>query len=169
MGDPLSEQSTTFSQELESPKSDACDHEDRSKFGLRGDVNGHEGGLPMLLGSNGTRSSSLEKSEQQSDQDQHEKDGQGEQRSCQKLFAIAFIGSIDDLSLFVPMLVGKGFGGTQLILGALIASIMLVLMCLAIGLCKRVADCLAKIPLACIVYAFAASLLVKGILMDGKS
>lgn len=84
----------------------------------------------------------------------------------QTLFVIAFIGSIDDLTLFVPMLVGKSFDLAQLMLGAFIASSAIVSMCLFLSLCKPISDCLSKIPLALIVVVFATILLVKGYLME---
>jgi hypothetical protein len=84
----------------------------------------------------------------------------------QTLFVIAFVGSVDDLTLFVPMLVGKGFTWLQLMSGALIAASTIVLICLFIGLCKPVANFLSSIPLALIVAIFSASLLVKGFTME---
>merc|ERR1711879_784922 len=45
------------------------------------------------------------------------------------LFMIAFIGSVDDLTPFVPMLVGKGFDIVQLIVGALVAAFTIVMIC----------------------------------------
>lgn len=78
------------------------------------------------------------------------------------LFVIAFIGSVDDLTLFVPMLVGRSFDIAQLMLGAFFAAMTIVTICVFIGLCKPVADLIAKIPLALIVAVFAVALLVKG-------
>mmetsp|Transcript_70906 Transcript_70906/g.229549 ORF Transcript_70906/g.229549 Transcript_70906/m.229549 type:complete len:265 (-) Transcript_70906:94-888(-) len=80
----------------------------------------------------------------------------------QALCCIAFIGSVDDLTLFVPMLVGRGFDIMQLCLGAFIAASSIVLLCCFIGLCKPIADALAKIPLFLIVAGFAVFLLIKG-------
>mmetsp|Transcript_76307 Transcript_76307/g.150896 ORF Transcript_76307/g.150896 Transcript_76307/m.150896 type:complete len:273 (+) Transcript_76307:44-862(+) len=80
----------------------------------------------------------------------------------QTLVCIAFIGSVDDLTLFVPMLVGKEFDIVQLCLGAFIASSAIVAFCVFIGLCKPIADFLSKIPLFVIVVVFAIVLLVKG-------
>jgi cadmium resistance protein CadD (predicted permease) len=70
---------------------------------------------------------------------------------AQTLFVIAFIGSVDDLTLFVPMLVGKGFDLIQLMLGAFSAAAIIVLLCVFIGKCKPIADALSSIPLAAIV------------------
>jgi hypothetical protein len=84
----------------------------------------------------------------------------------QTLFVIAFIGSVDDLTLFVPMLVGKGFDLVQLMLGAFLAAAIIVTLCIFIGQCKPIADCLSSIPLAAIVIVFAVVLLLKGFVFD---
>lgn len=80
----------------------------------------------------------------------------------QGLFVIAFLGSVDDLTLFVPMLVGKTFDIVQLVVGGFTAATVIVCICIFLGLCKPIADCLSRIPLAAIVMAFAVLLLVKG-------
>jgi len=84
----------------------------------------------------------------------------------QTLFIVAFIGSLDDLTLFVPMLVGKGFNIAQLMLGSLLAVVTIVLICIFLGLCKPFADFVEKIPLALIVVIFATYLLGKACWMD---
>mmetsp|Transcript_43402 Transcript_43402/g.68732 ORF Transcript_43402/g.68732 Transcript_43402/m.68732 type:complete len:279 (-) Transcript_43402:398-1234(-) len=84
----------------------------------------------------------------------------------QTLFIIAFLGSVDDLTLFVPMLVGKSFDIVQLMLGAFVATTAIVAICMFIGLCKPIANCLSSIPLAAIVVVFATMLLVKGFFFD---
>lgn len=91
-------------------------------------------------------------------------DAQQDTRS-QTLFVIAFIGSVDDLTLFVPMLVGKGFNLFQLMLGSSMAVVTIVLICIFLGLCKPFADCVEKIPLALIVVVFATYLLTKACFM----
>mmetsp|Transcript_6633 Transcript_6633/g.11561 ORF Transcript_6633/g.11561 Transcript_6633/m.11561 type:complete len:267 (-) Transcript_6633:94-894(-) len=84
------------------------------------------------------------------------------------LFVITVIGSMDDLTLFVPMLLGKGLHGVELMLGALIAATAIVFLCVFVGLCKPIADFLSSIPLALIVSAFAVLLLVKGLTMSDE-
>merc|ERR1719440_412488 len=84
--------------------------------------------------------------------------GDAEDGRAQTLFVISFIGSVDDLTLFVPMLVGKGFDIVQLVSGGFLATLLIVSICVFIGLCKPVADCLSKIPLAAIVIVFATVL-----------
>eukprot|EP00746_Dinoflagellata_sp_MGD_P144254 gnl/MRDRNA2_/MRDRNA2_77007_c0_seq2.p1 gnl/MRDRNA2_/MRDRNA2_77007_c0~~gnl/MRDRNA2_/MRDRNA2_77007_c0_seq2.p1 ORF type:complete len:273 (-),score=49.93 gnl/MRDRNA2_/MRDRNA2_77007_c0_seq2:379-1197(-) len=83
----------------------------------------------------------------------------------QTLFVIAFIGSVDDLTLFVPMLVGKGFNIVQLMIGSFLAVVTIVLICVFLGLCKPFADFVEKIPLALIVVIFASYLLGKSFFM----
>lgn len=82
----------------------------------------------------------------------------------QTLFVIAFIGSVDDLTLFVPMLVGKSFDIVQLMVGAFTAASAIVLICIFLGMCKPIADCLEKIPLFLIVGIFSVCLLSKAFL-----
>jgi len=89
-----------------------------------------------------------------------------EAKQTQTLFVIAFLGSVDDLTLFVPMLVGKGFDMVQLVVGGLIAATAIVMLCLFVGLCKPVADCLSKVPLVAIVVVFSVTLLFKACTMD---
>jgi len=89
-----------------------------------------------------------------------------EESQSRTLFFIAFIGSLDDLTLFVPMLVGKGFDLVQLVIGGFIAASIIVTICLFVGLCQPVADLLAKVPLFAIVLCFAALLLIKAFNMD---
>lgn len=84
----------------------------------------------------------------------------------QTLFVIAFLGSVDDLTLFVPMLVGKGFDMIQLVVGGFIAASIIVALCVFVGLCKPIADCLSAVPLAAIVITFAVMLLVKGFMLE---
>jgi hypothetical protein len=95
-----------------------------------------------------------------------EKEGGAADRGPSQLFIIAFIGSVDDLTVFVPMLVGKAFDLAQLMLGAFIAAAAIVAICLFIGLCKPIADCLSSVPLALIVAIFSAVLLTKGYMME---
>mmetsp|Transcript_26696 Transcript_26696/g.64049 ORF Transcript_26696/g.64049 Transcript_26696/m.64049 type:complete len:272 (+) Transcript_26696:317-1132(+) len=80
------------------------------------------------------------------------------------LALIAFIGSLDDLTLFVPMLVGKAFGILELIIGATIATLMIIAICLLVTKCQIVADALERVPLVAIVLVFTAVLLTKGII-----
>uniref|UniRef100_A0A7S2IA47 Uncharacterized protein n=1 Tax=Helicotheca tamesis TaxID=374047 RepID=A0A7S2IA47_9STRA len=79
---------------------------------------------------------------------------------------VAFLGSLDDLTLFVPMLVGKTFGIFELVIGSTVAGMIIVLICLFITKCEMLSNFLQRIPLAVIVAIFATVLLVKGSLME---
>jgi hypothetical protein len=97
---------------------------------------------------------------------EHQRNNLSHERGPFKLFQIAFIGSVDDLTLFVPMLVGKAFDPVQLVFGSLTAACCIVSLCMFIGLCKPIANVLAVVPLWFIVITFAVVLLVKGAMMD---
>lgn len=84
-------------------------------------------------------------------------------KKSRSLAIIAFLGSLDDLALFVPLLVGKTFGILELIVGAMFATSMIVIMCVFLTRCRIVADLLEKIPLAAIVFTFSVILLFRGI------
>jgi len=58
--------------------------------------------------------------------DADDKQAEEEKERSQTLFVIAFVGSLDDLTLFVPMLVGKGFDMVQLISGGFVAAFLIV-------------------------------------------
>jgi hypothetical protein len=100
------------------------------------------------------------------EQPEHQRNNLSRERGPCKLFQIAFIGSVDDLTLFVPMLVGKAFDPVQLFFGSLSAACCIVSICIFIGLCKPIANVLAVIPLWFIIITFAVVLLVKGAMMD---
>ena len=84
-------------------------------------------------------------------------------KKSRSLAIIAFLGSLDDLTLFVPMLVGKAFGIFELIIGAMFATLFIVTICIFLTRCQMVADLLERIPLVAIVFAFSVILLFKGI------
>lgn len=79
------------------------------------------------------------------------------------LALIAFIGSLDDPTLFVPLLVGKTFGIFELITGAMIATLAILVICLFVSKCQLMANVLERIPLVAIVVGFTVFLLAKGI------
>jgi hypothetical protein len=83
------------------------------------------------------------------------------------LAIIAFLGSLDDLTLFVPLLVGKTFNIIELIIGALIATLMILIICIFLTRCRLIARLLERIPLVAIVAGFSIVLLVKGIWLMG--
>ena len=83
-------------------------------------------------------------------------------RKTRDLFMISFLGSLDDLTLFIPLLVGKTFGVIELSLGTVIATTIIVIFCVFLVKCKPVADFLERLPLCVIVISFSVGLLLKG-------
>jgi len=79
---------------------------------------------------------------------------------------VAFLGSLDDLTLFVPMLVGKTFGIFELILGSIVAGTIIVVLCCFITKCEMISNFLMRIPMAVIVAVFSVILLVRGLNME---
>jgi hypothetical protein len=88
-------------------------------------------------------------------------------KQSRSLAIIPFLGSIDDLTLFVPLLVGKALTILQLVLGAMMATLLIIVLCIFLTRCEIVANILEKIPLVAIVAAFSVILLVKGIIFMG--
>lgn len=84
-------------------------------------------------------------------------------KHSRSLAVIAFLGSLDDLTLFVPMLAGKSFNILELIIGAMISTFFIVVICLCLIRCKFVADVLDRVPLVAIVAVFAVVLIIKGV------
>jgi hypothetical protein len=95
--------------------------------------------------------------------EQVEDESPGSGKESRSLAVISLLGSLDDLALMVSMLVGKSFGVVELILGAMIATVAIVFICLFLTKCKLIADVLEKIPLVAIVTGFCVVLLTKGI------
>ena len=81
------------------------------------------------------------------------------------LVFIAFFGSLDGLTLYVPLLAGKVLGIIQLLIGVAISVSFIVIVAFSITKCKAVSDVLQRIPIFVIVSIFATLLLVKGLLM----
>jgi len=81
------------------------------------------------------------------------------------LLVIAFIGSLDDLTLFVPLLVGKTFHIFELVVGAMIAVLIILCFCFFLVRCEIVSDFIQRIPVCLIVFSLSIFLLVKGIIL----
>lgn len=81
------------------------------------------------------------------------------------LVAIAFLGSLDDLTLFVPLLAGKTFHFLELVSGAMVAVLIILCLCFCLVRCKFLSDIIQSIPIFVIVFIFSIILLLKGIMM----
>jgi len=89
-----------------------------------------------------------------------------ETHTTSALFIVAFLGSLDDLTLFVPMLVGQAIPWPSLIFGSMIAVSIILMICIFLGMCKPIARFLVAIPLFSIVLTFGTFLTIKALNMD---
>lgn len=87
------------------------------------------------------------------------------ERPSRSLAIVAFLGSLDDLSLFVPMLVGHALSVVELITGAAVATCLIILICVALNRVARIARCLQAVPLVVIVAFFAFYLVLRSFFM----
>ena len=104
----------------------------------------------------------------ESDEDDEDDDEEMDTSSMRTLIVVAFCGSLDDLTLFVPMLAGGAIGPLALVTGALAATGLVVLLCLFLNLFSRVSDCLQKIPLVAITSCFFVYLVLKATVLSGE-
>ena len=81
------------------------------------------------------------------------------------LLVVAFCGSLDDLTLFVPMLAGGAIGPLALLAGAAAATALIVAICVFLNFFRAISDRLAAVPLVCVTSAFATFLIAKVALM----
>lgn len=86
------------------------------------------------------------------------------QHSAVSLFFISFMGSVDDLALFVPLLTGNVFLFSELVVGSMIATIMIVVMCIFLTKNRIISNFLQKIPLFVIVLIFSIFILMKSLI-----
>ena len=112
----------------------------------------------------------LEDVDLEANEDEEEDDEEEEMdtSSMRTLVVVAFCGSLDDLTLFVPMLAGGAIGPLALVTGALAATGLVVLLCLFLNLFSRVSDCLQKIPLVAITSCFFVYLVLKATVLSGE-
>jgi hypothetical protein len=91
---------------------------------------------------------------------------QRETHTTSALFIVAFLGSLDDLTLFVPMLVGQAIPWGALVVGAMLAVAVILMVCIFLGMCKPIARVLVAIPLFSIVLCFGTFLTIKALTTD---
>ena len=105
---------------------------------------------------------------QSDDEEEDDDEEEMDTSSMRTLVVVAFCGSLDDLTLFVPMLAGGAIGPLALVTGALAATGLVVLLCLFLNLFQRVSDCLQKIPLVAITSCFFVYLVLKATVLSGE-
>ena len=110
----------------------------------------------------------LEANDSGDDDEDDDEEEEMDTSSMRTLIVVAFCGSLDDLTLFVPMLAGGAIGPLALVTGALAATALVVLLCLFLNLFQRVSDCLQKIPLVAITSCFFVYLVLKATVLSGE-
>ena len=110
----------------------------------------------------------LEANDSGDDDEDDDEEEEMDTSSMRTLVVVAFCGSLDDLTLFVPMLAGGAIGPLALVTGALAATGLVVLLCLFLNLFSRVSDCLQKIPLVAITSCFFVYLVLKATVLSGE-
>jgi cadmium resistance protein CadD (predicted permease) len=85
-------------------------------------------------------------------------------KQSRSLAIVAFLGSMDDLTLFVPLLVSNALTILQLAIGVMVATVFISVVCISLTRCQFVANFLEKIPLVAIVGTFSVIILANGIL-----
>ena len=110
----------------------------------------------------------LEANDSGDDDEDDDEEEEMDTSSMRTLIVVAFCGSLDDLTLFVPMLAGGAIGPLALVTGALAATGLVVLLCLFLNLFSRVSDCLQKIPLVAITSCFFVYLVLKATVLSGE-
>jgi len=83
-----------------------------------------------------------------------------------RLFTISMIGSLDDIAIFVSLLLSRAFSAWQLSLGVFLGSAVVVWICLAAGRCSCVVRLVEKVPLWCILGVFALWLYISVFALD---
>ena len=94
----------------------------------------------------------LRQSSASSDAPEKENDtSQKEEQSSRALCTIAFLGSIDDAAIYIPLLVGKSFSFASLFVGASLSVGIILAISFGMGWCAPIAWVLERIPLFVIV------------------
>jgi hypothetical protein len=88
-----------------------------------------------------------------------------ESRTSRSLFVVAFLFSLDDLTLLVSMLVGININWVELALGTVITASIIICSCLIISKAPFLASFFDAIPICAIVLAFGSFLSLKSLSM----
>jgi len=78
-----------------------------------------------------------------------------EKHTLGKLFTISMFGSLDDFAVFVSLMLSGVLSAGQLVVGVFLGSVIVIAVCWCAGLFGCVVRAVEKIPLWCIIGAFA--------------
>ena len=107
--------------------------------------------------------------EKRRDRSVSEEEGDGSktrnQFTIRSLLVVAFVGSLDTLALFVPMIVGQAVDWVQLFVGTVLAASIITALSLFLGMCTPLSSLCDFVPLFAIVLAYGSIMLLKGLAM----
>ena len=84
-------------------------------------------------------------------------------RSSYRLFVVALCGTLDDMTMFAAVILGKSIMWPALFCGAMLATAIIVFACWQISLYKPFADCIQKIPMWAMLTALSLYILIGGL------
>mmetsp|Transcript_40804 Transcript_40804/g.64695 ORF Transcript_40804/g.64695 Transcript_40804/m.64695 type:complete len:442 (+) Transcript_40804:67-1392(+) len=96
------------------------------------------------------------------------KNADGDKFTITKLFTIAMMGSMDDFAVFVSLMLSDVMSAPQLMVGVLLGSMIVVVLCAGAGLFRCVVRAIEKVPLWCIIGAFAIWTYISTFVMDSE-
>merc|ERR1712039_187439 len=76
--------------------------------------------------------------------------------TMRRLLTVALLGSLDDFAVLVSLMLGTVFKAWELFIGNLLGSIIVILLCIAVGRCSCVVGLLERVPLWCIIGILSA-------------
>jgi len=88
------------------------------------------------------------------------------QHSLCQLFTISMFGSLDDMAIFVSLMLSGVLSYGHLAVGVLVGSLIVVAVCVGVGLVGCIARTVEKIPLWCIIGTFAIWTYVSTFVLD---
>eukprot|EP00592_Proboscia_alata_P022347 CAMPEP_0194409602 /NCGR_PEP_ID=MMETSP0176-20130528/7471_1 /TAXON_ID=216777 /ORGANISM="Proboscia alata, Strain PI-D3" /LENGTH=368 /DNA_ID=CAMNT_0039210311 /DNA_START=148 /DNA_END=1254 /DNA_ORIENTATION=- len=85
------------------------------------------------------------------------------QTSTKKLFIVAFCGTLDDMIMFIAVIMGESMLWTSLVVGSITASFAIALLCWQISRFEPLANCVKKVPVWFLFGFLAIYVLIEGL------
>ena len=84
-------------------------------------------------------------------------------KSSTRLFVVAFCGTLDDMTMFAAVILGKSIPYVSLVMGSMLATVIIIVACWQISLYKPFAECIQKIPMWALLTALSLYILIGGL------
>lgn len=118
----------------------------------------------LMNDSAGSASGGSEAEELDSDEEEAKRTIAEARKSSARLFVVAFCGTLDDMTMFSAVILGKSIMMFSLVCGSMLATCIILAACWQISLYKPFADCIQKVPMWCLLSALSLYILVGGLL-----